>query len=93
MPSTTKLCNTFLLILLFCSFLGACDANPSQEQEAKENVRPTSEAEISVEKESAPAPMFEEVLPDTGLMNNVNPEEIITDDWTSDSPDAESSDN
>ena len=92
MRSSIEVWNTYLLIFLFCSLLGACSANTSQDQAPKENANPSNEIQTSAEEKSDPAPVFEEVLPDTGLMNNINPEEIITDDWTSDSPDAESSD-
>ncbi len=76
-----------LLIALFCVILISCNNAQSGNNEP---VLIPDEKEM-VEVEDNGEPQFEVVLPDSGLMENINPEEIITDDWTSDSPDAEAS--
>ncbi len=92
MRSSNKVCSQLIMSFFICALLTACASSTVEEKEQETPANPSAEAHLSIEDESDPTPVFEEVLPDTGLMNNVNPEEIITDDWTSDSPDAESSD-
>ena len=74
------LLKTLLFGLLLCS----CGSNQNEADESKPPVLQEGIAEFDNDQ-----PQFEEVLPDSGLMENINPEEIITDDWTSGSPDAE----
>lgn len=72
--------------LLFGLLLWSCGSNQIEAEESKPQV-----IEERITESDNDQPQFEEVLPDSGLMENINPEEIITDDWTSSSPDAEAS--
>jgi hypothetical protein len=63
-------------IILFFSFLTihlACNNS------AQVEVETDNQTEAVVEEEVI---QFEESMPDSGLLDNVNPEEIITDDWS-----------
>ena len=86
MRITDKLYQLLILTLSFCFLLSNCG------QIEKEAIDSYSKDDVreEVEAESNGVPQFEVVLPDSGLMENVNPEEIITDDWNSESPDAAS---
>lgn len=59
----------FILLLTFSS----CSNTPINE-ELEEKVIETEIKEEAIQ--------YEESVPDSGLLDNVNPEEIITDDWS-----------
>ena len=92
MQSFSKLFSgLFSGILIALLFIG-CASSPSEEADTVKAVEATEVEQVTQDNGLNSSPVFEEVLPDTGLMEGVNPEEIITDDWNSDSPDAEATD-
>ncbi len=69
-----------------------CAGNPGKDVDSVQAVEATQEKVETTVDEVNSIPVLEEVLPDSGLLEGVNPEEIITDDWNSDGPDAEATD-
>ena len=80
---------SYLLVALL--FVG-CASSPGEEVDSVQAVEATQQGQVTAGEDAESIPVFEEVLPDSGLLEGVNPEEIITDDWNSDSPDAEATD-
>ena len=69
----------FLLVTLGLALLSSC-GNESAEKKALES-SPEIDITEDVQEEAI---QYEETMSDAGMLEGVNPEEIITDDWSDD---------
>lgn len=92
MQSLNNLISGLISGIYLCLLVIGCSIDQAENIDATHSEKEISEEQVIAEDGIESTPVFEEVLPDSGLLEGVNPEEIITDDWNNDNPDAESID-